>query len=332
MQTIRTKWHKIIPLIETRQAYITAPKAGLAAHLSEYQIDDDMIKHFVEGWGQLPKFVIDAELMQLARDKDYLNSLTDMKKAGVLRLPFPAMIVEFESATNIQSAPGGYCHYIAVLRDQQAEGLQPWEPEGFVGSAPATNKMFYGFAFRLQRDENGEYLVLSPSISFVEPEDRDGEPWVGVGSQGWLETKPYSLPLTQALDNVVSATYEKDAGVVWHALIGAALLMNTAGIKKEVIEPTKLNRRRQQQNKPLIPRHTYIRIGHVYKHDNSTQAEAYEPRRSPRPHWRRGHIRNVSIGKGRTGTKRVYIQPKLVAYHGVIDQEPTQQHEYVVTR
>ncbi len=108
-------------------------------------------------------------------------------------------------------------------------------------------------------------------------------------------------------------------------------MMSTAGVKKEVIEaPEKLNKKRAESNKPPIPRHTYIRIGHVYRSDKGNETDEYIPRKSPRPHWRRGHLKMVHYGPGRASVRQKYIQPKLVAYHG--PQPEPEAPEYTVVR
>lgn len=322
---IRTRWHYVMPLVDADEVYLTAPSDGRALHWSEYNCEPKKLKALLRQTGDLPRFVIDRELLELAQKMEYSKSLLDMKKAGVLRLPFPALTVEFEHETG--------AHEIVLLRDAHHEGVFPWE-EGadknehlpLLEQAGDPDIDYYGIRLSIEKDEGGHYLTVSPSVVMSGvSEGENGEPWVKITGFG-SEIAP-SNPKTEAL---INKTYRKDAGNVFYAACAAYLLMATAGVSKEVIETKKINRTRLSNGKPAIPKHTYIRIGHVYRSESSSTSDKYEARRSPRPHWRRGFNRRTYYGVGRKQMKWTYFPPMLVAYHG--DVAKAKQPSYVVSK
>lgn len=317
MQTIRTKWHKILPLIEEDEVYFTAPKEGTATHWSKFKSKPEVFKQFVLELGELPKFVIEKDLLEISLNEGFQQSIVDMKKAEVLRLPFPAMTVEFS---------GPKCHYLVYLRDVVAGGQLSWESPDFASGVSDGIQPFYGVVFRIQTDDKGEYLVISPTVLFIDIDEREGIPWLGLTGQSYDICDDHSKEFSELASN----TYVKDSGAVWQALASALLVMSTAGVTHEVIDVQRLNRKREESNKPLIPRHTYVKIGRVYRNEASDHSDEYVPRRSPIPHLRRGHLKMVRFGAGRAQKKQVFIKPKLVAFVG--EQEPTLQPKtYVVT-
>jgi hypothetical protein len=301
---VRTKWHRLIPLVDTDEVYLTSPpvEGGKAPHWSDYGSNPDELKKMIHGFSHLPKFVIDPELLGLIEEQEYQKSLLDMKRAGVMRLPFPQVIVEYGN---------GPQHTITLLEETKDD------PEHQFGAV----------VFHLHRDVGGEYLVVSPAIIKLDIRDNEGEPWIKFSGDNALY-----VTASDKLIELSKSTFLKDTSSIWYALASVMLLMATAGVKREVIEVERLNKSRVLSGKEPIPRHTYISIGHVYRRENSEVSDEYIPRRSPRPHWRRGHLRMVRFGKGYASSKQVYIGPKLVAYQDPTGAEPSVSHEYVVTK
>lgn len=304
-EQIRTRWHKIVPLIEADEVYLTSAKNDTARHWSDFGGNKKLLMGLVNSLAKLPKFVIDEELLSLTEDNGFQLSLLDMQRADVLRLPFPAMTVEFDLKHGTRA--------IVLLRDNKSMERMPWEYPGDERNRLFFGKPFYGIALRIERDNQGEYLVLSPGILAIQIEDRDGIPWLGLTTQGH-EILQHSLEL----NNLIGETFHKEGSVLWKALAGALLLMQTDGIKREVIECTRINKKRSASNKEPIPRHIVLSIGKVYRSDSSNVADDYIPHRSPRPHWRRGYNQPVRYGprKNADAPQRIklkYIEPKLVA-------------------
>lgn len=317
MSTIRTRWHKLLDNVAKDEAYFTAPKGGKALHWDQVPGVSKggfswMLRQFD---AQLPKFVVDSELIELVMSEGYEKSIVDMKKAGLLRSPYPGMIIEFDLGSR---------HFV-MLRDLQFDNK--FNFEGEISNNMTAGKPFYGIVFRAATDEDGDYTVLSPSIGFLNVEERDGEPWIGIAS-----TNMDYLKKSDFVEQLVKDTWVKDAAAIYRGLATAMLVMHTGGVRKEVIECDKINRKRVAAGKTRIPSHTYLSIGKVYRSAASDEADDYVPRKSPRPHWRKGHLRTVLYGTGRQLTKQKYINPKLVAFKEGIDEEPSMQKTYVMRK
>src|SRR4051812_36219721 len=91
---IRTRWHHLTRLIKADEVYLIAPPGGKSQRLEAMGGKLDVLQSIVDQIGTLPKFVIDPELDKLTVGDAYHKSLLDMKKADVLHLPFPGLIVE----------------------------------------------------------------------------------------------------------------------------------------------------------------------------------------------------------------------------------------------
>lgn len=106
-------------------------------------------------------------------------------------------------------------------------------------------------------------------------------------------------------------TFTKDSSVLWQALSSA--LLNTEGVKREVIDCAKLNRTRGgNSGKPKVPTHTYISIGRVYRSSDGNESDEYTER-SFTPRWRRGYLQPVRFGKGWSQRRLDYVPPRWVS-------------------
>jgi hypothetical protein len=328
MVQIRTKWHHVMDLIDKDEVYLTAPSGGKAKHVENYGIKKlDTLKAFLKDISDLPRFVVSRELMELAGKPTYTESMLDMKQAGVLNMPFAAQTVEFEWKNS---------HQIVMLRDlrQHSKNVYTWEIEAAVDTEKLATEMgwdFYAVRMSVEKDKDGEYFVVSPSVCYLQinhadeaPEDTKAKWKRKKGERAWIRmnANPHDLFAGDSeLAKLTEATWQKDSGTAFYAACATYLLINTAGVAKEVIETEKINRQRRNSGKTLIPTHTYLRIGRVYRSASSDETDEYIPRKSPRPHWRRGHLRNVRYGEGRQLIKQQFIHAKLVAFHG--DAKPT---------
>lgn len=317
-----THWHKIFEAIDNKQVYFTGPTntPSIKDPSSWVRPYDVMganlanVRALFECWSALPKFTVAPELVALSREDDMCRSLLDLKKADTLHLPYPAMIVEFPKT------PRGVS--IVFVRDILADPKpMPWETQG---QFPSTRAPFYGIASYIEKDEHGEYLVIAPSTSSIDiVEDRNSGVHLSVGVIG-LSVLPHS---PEAID-LCKNTYMKDSATVWKALFIGLLILGTGGVQKKEVsdgELKKLNKQRQARGRVQIPAHTHIYIGRVYRSASSEASDAYVPGKSPRPHWRRAHLRGVRYGAGREKIKQVLIPGKLVAWHGQgpVPEKPT---------
>lgn len=315
---VRTKYHRLLELIDDDQIYLSAPgpgstdeigvvKHGTAAHYTDYGFKKDAIRWiYSEPFAKLPKFVFDQELIQLVTDLDYHESVMAMKEAGVMRLPFPAMIVEFRTKA-------GH-HAIIMIRDcQEADHWYEWEPPGYTETVTTP---FYAMKVIIHKDEGGEYAVLSPGVIGLDIKRDETGIVIGMTATGLDEF------IVRTADRfgygaLLKNTFRRDAGQTSQGLFSALVLMSVKGIGAEIVDVARLNRKRQQSGKPSIPHHTYIHIKRVFRSASSDVSDEYTPRRSPIPHLRRGHNREVHYGPRSEGKSRLhYFPPKLVAYTG----------------
>lgn len=81
------------------------------------------------------------------------------------------------------------------------------------------------------------------------------------------------------------------------AILGSTMLLNTKYAQKDKHSaPIKVNEKRKKKGKPLLRDYVIVKL---------RQSDAFEGgaghggnhRSSPRPHWRRGHIRTIQSGK-----------------------------------
>lgn len=307
---IRTKWHQLLECIAADEVYLLSPPGGKGLHWGEFNPKREQFFALLNDFKKLPKFVIDPELVAMVSKAEARKSLFDMQKAGVLRLPFPAMVVEIPYAM----------HYLTVLADCELlkETDASWRK---LYEDAEISRGFLAYGMGVCKDQEGIYAVIGTAtqemdISFIDT--IGGGPMISY--QGFTNI---AFPASDKLEQYIRSVHQKELGNNFTAFCAAMLLMATAGMKREIIECEPLNKKRVATGKPAIPRHTYITIGHVYRSaKDGSKSDEYMPRKSPLPHWRRGHVKNVLFGKGRTQVKQVYIKPMLVAYAG--DADPTQ--------
>jgi hypothetical protein len=314
---IRTKWHRLLELVDKGEVTSLAPKDGLAKWHEEAGMDLVKIKEALLAVNDVPKFVVDPALLDLSRKDEFHRSLLDMKRAGVLHLPFPLALIEIPSRSGLITSG----HTIVILEDgSRYQAL----PDGAPGK-PAEDTDVGGWSMTVQSDSGGDYVAIAQTWTWVAIEERNGQPEIKFSSQegDWSDAEKAGHP------ELIESTHLKNSMSVASAWFVAMLLMSTKGVVQDRIDVPKLNKQRAQQGKHAIPMHTYIRIGHVYQKDGTTRE--YDERKSPRPHWRRGHIRNVRVGPRSEGkTHPVYVQPMLVAYHPEFGGNAPKTPDYVV--
>lgn len=324
---IRTRWHKVSELVEKRRVALNAATGSLdelerfaGPHRTkdrQFRLDPVQLVNLLEVVDPVPKFYLEGSLLEVMGRDDVVSSLKAMHEAKVMKLPFPVCLVEFDVRRD-----GQPCREMVVL-SERGEGMRLPQEEVF--------HPYRANLLRVKRIPGEEdLLVLSPSTLFLAFVD-DAELHDGLGGRGfgthWFTT-PAGYVHEESHRQQVKAlreTNESDVRTADTALSAIVLLMNTRGVEKVVVEPTRLNRSRERSGKTPVPRHTVIRIGHVYAKDGTSQRVDPETgklgRKPVRVHWRKGHTRNVRVGKGRVDTRLVYVDPVLVNYVG--GDEPT---------
>jgi hypothetical protein len=113
----------------------------------------------------------------------------------------------------------------------------------------------------------------------------------------------------------------QDAHAAICAVTMALLLLNTKGIEKEVITPTKFNAVRQKSGKPAVPTITVLRIGTVY--DRNDKGHKYIAGTGhKRVHFRSGYTRRQHYGPQNSLVKMVHIPSCLVNYNPELGDKP----------
>lgn len=336
-QIIRTKLHKVLPLVDAGQVVTTSPPGALSQYADREEIgmsfQYDEFTAFFKTMAEVPTFIVDPELLALAKQSDCHKSMIDMQKADMLHLPFPCMWVEIPGVEPQQvdlpdrrrnftlGAPSHAC----VLLWERGLG-HPLLPEPKPEAPELSDSIRFGaFIIQLHKDASGEYIAIAPAFNFLGIDSVDDQPMVGMAAYGC----PWFKGNTPALNELVKATFRKSAASCWSGLFTALLLMQTRGVEREVVDvPAKLNKKRVANGKLAISRHTYIHIGRVYRTADSDVTDEYVPRRSPIPHWRRGHNRGVRYGVGRANVKNHWFPPMLVArYEGGDDEPPAPKYK-----
>ena len=111
-----------------------------------------------------------------------------------------------------------------------------------------------------------------------------------------------------------------DSTLTWVAMLAATAILSAKGANREMVPaPAKLNTVRAKTNKPPIPQHVVIKIGEVF--DKNGKAHAFG-HGSPRPHLRRGHIRQQTHGPQHSERKEIFINPIWIN-HVPFDDETT---------
>lgn len=321
---IRTYWHKMRAVIKRGDVYTSAPMTdhqhallsneaymaqikrteNLAQKANRYELDHKKLGKFLDLFEQSPYFVIGNDLVPFATKPECHISMVEMKEAGCLRMPYPVSVVEMENLNR----QGTTTRYFILLRDLQDPSVA--DPMEFQNDTrPDIPALFWAMSVRLERDEEGDYVVISPGMFGFNIEMRNDEPWLAIKH---TESPLFNEALLEK-DKLVDRTYKRDSKNCFIGLSALLLVANTEGVAKQVIETHKLNRKRKASGGTYIPRHTYIHIGRVYHNADSNSSDDYVPRKSPIPHWRRGHSKHIAYGPKRSERRIIWINAKLVA-------------------
>ena len=313
MDPIRTRWHRAHEALKARRVL-------LSTRLTEAEPVDELpgalnrvgLESFFEIFDAAPKYYIEKDTLDAiyARPDQVLKSLVAMGEAGVFKLPFPYMLVEYDWGGPTILGLSESTHPPANMEDCKLRAT----------------------ALQLISYQPGEALLLSPQTFYVSHAYRDeaGEPTMRWRSYlgGWVNRTP----------DVVR--YGHETTEYWKpeiepGLIASMLLLNTRGLVKEVVEPKpRLNAARKAKGKPPIPTHTVIRIGHVYTRQGKTVQREEHLRRKQPLHLRAGYtaVRWITKKHERWEAEKagpdgkhsllVYVEPYMVNYDPLSDDLP----------
>lgn len=317
---IHTRWHRVKEAVALGNVAI-----------STKEMEAERIEKFPKAFSKVglesglelmegaPKYYFESDLMKAMMDHNpqIIKSLDAMHQAGVDRLPFPYVVVEYDwggpmlvciSETKLDPDCPFRCTAMTLMH------LDRW---------------------------NEDVLVLCPQTFYVSPlitleDGSKGMRWK-IRPAGWLLDTPEALALCQ----LGSVDYWKPE--IEPGLVATLLLLNTRGIEKEVVEaPVKLNKARARTNRPPIPKHTVIRVGHLYNRSGARVSYTPGGRGHQAMHWRPGYTGARWITKKHEQfdealandegkhTILVYVEPYLVNYDPLVGPEGAPIPEVVV--
>ncbi len=287
-----TRWHKVKEFIDSGkiganigvQSMTSSTRAEVNLHAA-WNICDSV--------DRMPKYFIDRTLMDMLDAPGVSKSMEAMMKAQVMKLPFPACMVEFDKVRDDQLV-----REFVILREREVapffDGEEIWHP-------------WYAMIARIKPGQ--ESVILSPFVYYLAYVPDAGEQ-KKFGIHWYVKVAPWLKGVSQMAEPII----RKDVHIADTALSALILLLNTQGVHREVVECQKLNGIRKKRGQPSIPEVTRIKVGRVYKRDGTQETESEAVRRTVRVHWRSGHYRGVRYGKGRELIKQMYFPPKLVNF------------------
>lgn len=321
-EIIHTKWHKFVDAVNASRIAMHAgnTKEQLENTFKKNsfeikQADMDSMKLFVNAANGLPTFYLDREVQSLLLKEEVTKSLEAMHKAGITKLPFPELIVEWDYVMKDGSLKRYFC--IVEERDYEREPRTPDEK----GEHP-----WVATLLRYRLDNGEDFAVLSPSLVYVGfdteagPEQEFGFHYASTPAYYWVQDPAL-------LEPYMHATIADEALHIGEAIAAIMLLMHTKGIKKTQHSAPKLSKAREKRGQAPVPTVTTLSIGMVYNEHGEGQAYGSGTRGPTRVHWRRGHNRGVWHGPGRKQHKIVFIEPCLVNY---VDGDETPQAQFRV--
>lgn len=240
---------------------------------------------------EAPTFVMQSDAFELMQRTDCGAAIKALHEAGIFRLPYPKMVVEWQ------------------LRDGTPYDFAPEFAEW--GKLEPIHEFIH---LEEKYDEKlGKYGVVA-QYAFLFTRSRIG---------GFFQDK---LSFTH-VDDGLTCGFLKDIDprmrdvAMGASLIGlnmALVLMNMKGIEREVHSCEPLNKQRVKKGKPAIPQYTYVRIGHVYKADGTRVKYTDGDVRKMPMHVRSAHTRRQHFGKDNSETKIIYVPSCIVNFdpHG----------------
>jgi len=198
---------------------------------------------------------------------------------GILDLPFDQCMFVME---NLYEVPRGECHRGAVLVSRVDEDIKEL---GLLHNSSSIKTPDFVFA------EFPEVLMGAyPYIGYLYRKS-------GIYNFEGEELRASFIAWNPAYKNL----FEKSSQCAVAAVITTLMLMATKNVKKEKIDISeKLQKARSKKKKPPLSGYTVINLdGLMKKNMDGTHS-------SPRPHWRRGHIRTLQNGR------KIPIPPTLI--------------------
>lgn len=256
---IRTRWHRVQAAFEAGVVTVQTYKSKPPQPLYKGTARMENVAQLLGLVDNLPKYFIEPNLMaEMETNQGLVDSLKAMHEAGITRLPFPAVLVETEGSAKQEDVQ---VRNFIVLSERKSQLVAPGENYYHP---------FRANLFRLTNYQGQDAIMLCPATYWLGyiPDAEGPSGTKGFGIHFNTTAAPYmdGVPDEDLIPMINSIGY-KDFRKCGNALDAMMVLLNTRGIDKVVIEPTKLNKARKKAGKKEIARHSIIRLGHAYSRD-----------------------------------------------------------------
>lgn len=231
----------------------------------------------------LPHFVFERELFLQLQGDSMVKSMVAMKEAGVLRLPYPEMLVELW----LGAKPFSDFRYFVRLKEA-GPGVFDAQAVEWVNESLWPKSFDALFTWEVAMPAHDV-----PVLDLVGADHKPitGEPGFAVRFNDM--TRKDIIPHLTA------------------AIMLAVMMTNISGVERETVEPRDLkalNKSREAKGKPRITTHTVVRIGHVYNESGQKVRITDANRKQTAIHMRSAHTR-----RQQHGAKWVEENPELAA-------------------
>lgn len=221
----------------------------------------------------LPHFVFERDLYAQLQGDSMVKSMVAMKEAGVLRLPYPEMMVELW----LGPKPFSDFRYFTKLSETGTVGVFRAQVVEWVNDSLWPKSFDATFTWEVAMPDHSVPVLdltggASPPIT--------GEPGFQVA---------FTDPTRQDIIPHLTA-----------AIMLAVMMTNISGLERETVEPKelkRLNKSREARGKPRITTHTVVRIGHVYNEAGQKVRITDGNRRQTAIHMRSAHTRRQQHGR-----------------------------------
>ena len=228
--------------------------------------DTSETEGFLRGFADLPHIVLHEGLLKDLALTPLLKSVTAMQQAGVLHLPYPRMALELWAGMPTERA-------FLILEELDHSGRFKGTMLQWMQEDTGPKGVAYSFS----------YLTLM-ELQWTRDETRPGTDADQHGFSVTGETKGGELD------------FQVNAILAGRAALIACAMTFIAGLEREEVECSRLNKHRQRSGKPSIPTHSILRIGHVYDSSGRKVAINDGNRRTMAIHMRAAHVRHQHHG------------------------------------
>lgn len=246
----------------------------------------DHVNTLLNALETFPHYVLNVDLARNIKLKPLRDSMSALFNAGVMQIPFPEVALELwgeESDRRLLA----YVTHGERFGDFECEFVE-WSV--YKNESRVSVPIRARFRWEIGMTEESAKAKGIQEIGRESPEAVDG--WSALYTSG---DKKMDENMEQGMGQ---ACYDISVG-----LMLLIMMVNIAGLEREVIDTTRINKARAQSSlkKPKIHTHTVVRIGHVYDksgHRVSVPSGAATGRGKVAVHMRAAHTRRQIHGPG----------------------------------